>query len=226
MGNVRKCLAGLIALAVAALMMVPATSYAENVTVDVTPNAATANPGVSDYPTDIEISKLASDTHDPVRDAHMQVIDKATGKVMDDWWTSDRGHRITKVLNVGTEYVLHEEKAPDGYAVMPDVTFTIGATDGDITLVSDGSGHSELADKTHLNAYDDRMPREIEIERTESRGKTFNGRHEERGKTRTGHGDFPQMGDTTSYAAMAGAAVAGVAAIAAGIVSRKRRDRE
>jgi hypothetical protein len=67
---------------------------------------------VSDYTTDVKVQKLDKTTHDFVSGAHLQIIDKATGEVKADWWSNDSAMDISKVLNVGTTYILHEVSAP------------------------------------------------------------------------------------------------------------------
>ena len=56
--------------------------------------------------------------------AKMQVLDKETGKVIEEWISTREPHRI-KGLLVGKTYILHEELAPNGYLQASDIEFTV-----------------------------------------------------------------------------------------------------
>lgn len=60
-----------------------------------------------------------------VKDAHMSVIEKDTGKTVDAWISDGSSHAIIK-LEEGKEYILHENLAPAGYAKANDIPFTPG----------------------------------------------------------------------------------------------------
>jgi uncharacterized protein YacL (UPF0231 family) len=128
----------------------------------VEPNEGTApsagGSGVSDYTTDLSVSKLAADNHDPVAGAHLQILDAASGAVVADWWSNESAERLDKVLNVDTDYVLHEEEAPSGFAKADDVTFSINAYDGEVVIKSgNDAGQAESMDKKSLALYDTRI---------------------------------------------------------------------
>lgn len=59
--------------------------------------------------------------------AKMQVLDKETGKVIEEWISTREPHRI-KGLLVGKTYILHEELAPNGYLQASDIEFTVKDT--------------------------------------------------------------------------------------------------
>ena len=59
--------------------------------------------------------------------AKMQVLDKETVKVIEEWISTREPHRI-KGLYVGNTYVLHEELAPNGYLQAQDIEFTVKDT--------------------------------------------------------------------------------------------------
>ncbi|MGN0035297.1 MAG: SpaA isopeptide-forming pilin-related protein [Coriobacteriales bacterium] len=131
---------------------------------DVQPNSGTpqsaGGSGVSDYTTDLSVSKLAADNHDYVQGAHLQILDASTREVVDgcDWWTSDTPQELMKLLDVDTDYVLHEEQAPDGFVKADDVTFTINAYDGEVVIKSgNDAGQAEALDKNSLALYDTRL---------------------------------------------------------------------
>lgn len=128
----------------------------------VEPNEGTAasegGSGVSDYTTDLKVSKLAADNHDPVAGAHLQILDAASGAVVADWWSNESPERLDKVLNVDTDYVLHEEEAPSGFTKADDVTFSINAYDGEVVIKSgNDAGQAESMDKKSLALYDTRI---------------------------------------------------------------------
>ena len=63
----------------------------------------------------------------------MQVIDE-TGKVVEEWTSTNEQHFIEGKLTAGKTYTLREITAPDGYEIAEDVTFTVNA-DGSVTEV-------------------------------------------------------------------------------------------
>lgn len=134
----------------------------DTLTFEVKPNEGTAvsegGAGVSDYTTDLKVSKLAADNHDPVAGAHLQILDAASGAVVADWWSNESSERLDKVLNVDTDYVLHEEEAPSGFTKADDVTFSINAYDGEVVIKSgNDAGQAESMDKKSLALYDTRI---------------------------------------------------------------------
>lgn len=147
------------------LRTVPA--YAEitdngHVLLTVQPNEGTAasegGQGVSDYATDLKVSKLAADDHDTVSGAHLQILDAASGQVVADWWSNESPEQLAKVLNVDTDYVLHEEEAPSGFDKAADVTFSINATDGEVVIKGgNDANQAEVLDKKTLALYDTRI---------------------------------------------------------------------
>ena len=97
--------------------------------------------GVSDQVSELNISKL--DTAGKyVKGARLQIIEKATGKVVAEWNTSDGPMSFarwfdgagTEPMNVDTYYILHEVSAPDGYQLADDIMFIINKYDSSITV--------------------------------------------------------------------------------------------
>ena len=84
-----------------------------------------------DY-TKVEISKKDIVTSEELPGATLQVIEKSTGKVLEEWISKDSAHRIDK-LPIG-EYILREITAPDGYVRAEDVEFTV-SNSGEIQRV-------------------------------------------------------------------------------------------
>ena len=66
---------------------------------------------------------------------HMQVTEKDTGKVMDEWVSSRQSHVIEGKYAVGKTYILTETKPRDGYATATSIEFAV-ADNGDIQKVN------------------------------------------------------------------------------------------
>ena len=104
--------------------------------------------GVYDEATTITFNKQETNTHNWVEGAKLQVIEKATGTVVEEWTTKASGEVLTAKLNVDTPYILHEVSAPDGYAVARDVEFVIDAY-GKLSVTSGTEdGNASLNDTT------------------------------------------------------------------------------
>ena len=77
----------------------------------------------------------------PLAGAVLTLTDQNTGEEVDRWTTDGSLHTITmqtdsgKLLVAGHTYVLHEESAPNGYALAQDITFIFN---GDGTIPSHG----------------------------------------------------------------------------------------
>lgn len=88
-----------------------------------------------DDTTKIEFSKTDITNGKELPGCHMQVTDKDTGKVMDEWVSSEQSHVIEGKYPVGKTYVLTETKARDGYATATNIEFTV-ADDGKVQKVN------------------------------------------------------------------------------------------
>ena len=88
-----------------------------------------------DDTTKIEFSKTDITNGKELPGCHMQVTDKDTGKVMDEWVSSEQSHVIEGKYAVGKTYVLTETKARDGYATATSIEFTV-ANDGKVQKVN------------------------------------------------------------------------------------------
>ena len=75
--------------------------------------------------TKVEVSKTDITTHDHIKGATMQIINKDNGKVVYEW-ISDGKAKLFERVPVGN-YVLHEEKAPEnsGYLLANDIEFIV-----------------------------------------------------------------------------------------------------
>ena len=88
-----------------------------------------------DDTTKIEFSKTDITNGKELPGCHMQVTDKDTGKVMDEWVSSEQSHVIEGKYAMGKTYVLTETKARDGYATATNIEFTV-ADDGKVQKVN------------------------------------------------------------------------------------------
>lgn len=90
-------------------------------------NGSTVDLALSNDRTKVEISKQDATTGVELPGAKLKVIEKETGKTVDEWTSTDQPHIIEK-LEVGKTYTLIEDLAPLGYATAQAVDFTISAT--------------------------------------------------------------------------------------------------
>ena len=88
-----------------------------------------------DDTTKIEFSKTDITNGKELPGCHMQVTEKDTGKVMDEWVSSRQSHMIEGKYAVGKTYVLTETKPRDGYATATSIEFTV-ADDGKVQKVN------------------------------------------------------------------------------------------
>lgn len=88
---------------------------------------------MTDKFTSVSVSKVDSDkTSTLLAGAKLQILDSGK-KVVEEWTTDTKAHKITGVLAAGKTYTLHEVSAPEGYAVADDISFTV--TTGAKTIV-------------------------------------------------------------------------------------------
>ena len=80
------------------------------------------------------VSKVDIGTGEELTGAHFQVLDGA-GNIVDEWDSESGTNHVIKGIKTGVEYTLHESKAPEGYEVTADVTFTV-AKDGTVTATA------------------------------------------------------------------------------------------
>ena len=88
-----------------------------------------------DDTTKIEFSKTDITNGKELPGCHMQVTEKNTGKVMDEWVSSRQSHVIEGKYAVGKTYILTETKPRDGYATATSIEFAV-ADNGDIQKVN------------------------------------------------------------------------------------------
>ncbi len=79
---------------------------------------------IGNVPTVIELSKRKITGDGELPGAHLQVIEKESGAVVEEWVSTDTPHVILK-LKVGVTYILRETLSPAGYTMATDVEFTV-----------------------------------------------------------------------------------------------------
>ena len=90
---------------------------------------------MSNKPVEMTFSKTDITGEKELAGATLQVIDKDTGTVVDEWVSTEQSHLI-KYLVEGKEYIMREISAPYGYEIAKDITFT--AKDGEqITMIDE-----------------------------------------------------------------------------------------
>lgn len=89
---------------------------------------------MGDRITKVVIEKQDASSKAMLEGAILEVIDKATGKSVDKWITTNEGH-VIKGLEVGKTYVLKEFKAPSGYEKAKDMEFTLKEEDSITKIV-------------------------------------------------------------------------------------------
>ena len=77
---------------------------------------------VENKPVEMEFSKVDITSKKELPGAKMQVTEKETGKVIDEWISGKEPHKI-KYLVQGKEYVLTEKTAPKGYEIAESIIF-------------------------------------------------------------------------------------------------------
>lgn len=76
-------------------------------------------------PTEMEISKTGETGTDELEGAQLQVIDKDSGTIIDEWISGKEPHMIHYLIE-GKEYIMKEISAPYGYEIAEEITFTAG----------------------------------------------------------------------------------------------------
>ena len=196
-----------LVLAISAGLFVPQAFANKVIQAPTRPDGSTMT--VSDDITRIHVDKVDEDNREFVVGAKMQIIDKETGKVVDEWTTDETTHEFEKGLDVNKVYILHEVSAPDGYGVIDDVEFVANETEGTgLTLVTTRDD-VELTDAYKVTLYEPRKAKEKVV--TEERVKSNTVKQSQTPKT--GDELLPVAG------ALAGCAIAACVVL---LVSRRR----
>lgn len=98
------------------------------------PAGKTLDEEYENKPITVEFSKKAITGDDEIPGAHLQLIDKDTEEVIDEWISTTKPHIIKRLL-VGKTYILRETIAPLGYTLTTDIEFTVYDT-GDVQTVT------------------------------------------------------------------------------------------
>lgn len=105
--------------------------------------------------TSVKITKMDITHNTPLAGARLKVllnIESIHEFILDEW-TSTTDTHIIEGLEIGTEYVIHEVAAPDGYSIANDIIFVINE-DGSVTtsanITSDGT---ILVEDSYLTVY-------------------------------------------------------------------------
>ena len=112
-----------LAAAFASLILAVSVAFADDTPV-VIPYDPPENP-VADRTVHLNVNKLDANTHEYVKGAKLQVIDKKTKEVMIEWTSGEKTAELERVLDVDTPYILREITAPEGYEKAYDVEFTL-----------------------------------------------------------------------------------------------------
>ena len=86
--------------------------------------APTNNP-VANQAVRVGVLKRDRTTNDVLPGATLQIVDKATGEVVDSWTSTTNEHSLVGKLDTNRTYVLRELVAPAGYALASDVEFVL-----------------------------------------------------------------------------------------------------
>lgn len=89
---------------------------------------------MSNEPTEMLFSKVDATGKTELPGATLQVIEKTSGIVVDEWVSGETPHRIRHLVE-GNEYILKEISAPYGYEVAESITFVAG--DGKTVTMQD-----------------------------------------------------------------------------------------
>lgn len=76
-------------------------------------------------PTDMVFSKFDETGTKELPGATIQIIDKETGEVVEEWISTEESHTI-RYLVEGKEYIMKEITAPYGYQIAEEITFVAG----------------------------------------------------------------------------------------------------
>jgi uncharacterized surface anchored protein len=80
----------------------------------------------------VKIQKIDADTKEPLVGATLAIYDGKTQ--VEKWTTGTSAHVVESDLTAGKTYTLREVAAPKGYDLAADMTFTVPANGGDITV--------------------------------------------------------------------------------------------
>ena len=100
--------------------------------------------------TSVKISKVDIADGEELEGATIQLIDKETGEVVEEWTSTNEAHEVTG-LTTGKTYILRETVAPEGYGITSDTTFELkedGSIDTEKTTTTVSEGGVLLVEDT------------------------------------------------------------------------------
>ena len=89
---------------------------------------------VDNKPTEMTFSKVDETGSNELEGATIQIIDKETGNVIDEWVSGKEPHKINYLVE-GKEYIMKETIAPEGYMIANEIVFVAG--DGKTVTMKD-----------------------------------------------------------------------------------------
>lgn len=102
--------------------------------VDITKDGDELTINIENKPLEMEFSKVSITDNKELEGAKLQVIDKETGKIIDEWISTKETHKI-KYLVEGKKYIMKEISAPKGYEIAESISFI--AKDGEKIVMKD-----------------------------------------------------------------------------------------
>lgn len=76
-------------------------------------------------PTEIIFSKVDETEVKEIAGAKIQIIDKETNEIIEEWVSSEESHKVNYLVE-GKEYIMKEISAPYGYEIAEEITFVMG----------------------------------------------------------------------------------------------------
>lgn len=117
--------------------------------------------GVADEVTKLNVTKVDNQGN-YLTGAHLQILEKETGKVICDWVSTADTFSTLRELNVNTVYILREVEAPTGYVKANDTEFKLN----DYGIVTKISGDAQLVDDQSFNLYNSKQVKEKIVYKT------------------------------------------------------------
>lgn len=117
--------------------------------------------GVADEVTKLNVTKVDNQGN-YLTGAHLQILEKETGKVICDWVSTADTFSTLRELNVNTVYILREVEAPTGYVKASDTEFKLD----DYGIVTKISGDAQLVDDQTFNLYNSKQVKEKIVYKT------------------------------------------------------------
>lgn len=86
---------------------------------------------MKDTPIEVYVSKKDATGQEEIPGSHIQIIDKETGELVDEWISDGTDHLIPgNKLKPGRTYIIHESGPPDGYDYSEDQEFCVNNEGG------------------------------------------------------------------------------------------------